>query len=277
MFVQHPPTQLGIPVRVIEEVDPCYIAVGDKGELFVTEHWNHRYIVLDTEGQKTLTIGSEGKPPFGYGPTTGFTTDGEDSMYVASDHKIQKFNRNGELLKSVGRWGRQTGEFNSPEAIHCHNHQVYVCDKDNARVQVFDSNLKFVRSFGTQGDGPGQLERPKDIDFDTQGNIYVTDFNKSQVVVFSEDGQYLRHFGQKGRGKGELSEPEGLCVSGNHVYITERGNNRVSVFHTSGQFVYSFGEWGSGRGELKYPRGIAIDQDGFVFICDTGNYNIQVF
>ena len=80
---------------------------------------------------------------------------------------------------------------------------------------------------------------------------------------------YLRHFGQKGRGEGELSEPEGLCVSGDHVYVTERGNNRVSVFHTSGQFVHSFGEWGSGRGELKYPRGIAIDQDGFVFICDT--------
>ena len=64
-----------------------------------------------------------------------------------------------------------------------------MCDKDNARVQVFDSNLKFVWSFGTRGDGPGQLERPKDIDFDTQGNIYVTGFNKSQVVVFSEDGQ----------------------------------------------------------------------------------------
>ena len=277
VFVQHPPTQLGTPVRIIEEVHPCYIAVGNKGELFVTEHWDHRYIVLDAQGQKTLTIGSEGKPPFGYGPTTGIATDGEGSVYVASDHKVQKFNRNGKLIKSVGKWGRQTGEFNSPEGIHCHNHQVHVCDKDNARIQVFDSNLKFVQSFGTCGDGTGQLERSKDIDFDTQGNIYVTDFNKSQVVVFSEDGQYLRHFGQSGKGKGELSGPEGLCVSGDYVYVTERGNNRVSVFHTSGQFVHSFAEWGSGRGELKYPRGIAIDQDGFVFICDTGNYNIQVF
>ena len=117
----------------------------------------------------------------------------------------------------------------------------------------------------------------RDIDFDSQGNVYVTDFNKSQFVVFSEDGQYLRHFGQSGKGKGELSGPQGLCVSGEYVYVTQWGNNRVSIFHTSGEFVHSFGEWGSGGGELKYPRGIAIDQDGFVFVCDKGNYNIQVF
>ena len=109
---------------------------------------------------------------------------------------------------------------------------------------MFDSNLKFVRAFGTHGDGPGQLEG---INFDTQENIYVTDFNKLQVEVFSEDGgQYLCHFGQKGQGKGELSGPEGLCVSEDHVYVTERSNNRVSVFHTSGQSaeLHSFGEPG---------------------------------
>ena len=264
-------------MKLIEEVDPCYITLGDKGEVFVTEHWDHRYTVLDAQGQKILTIGSEGKPPFGYGPTTAIATDGEGNVYVASDHKVQKFNRCGGVVKLVGKCGRQTGEFNSPEGIRCHNHQVYVCDKDNGRIQVFDSNLNFVRSFGTCGDGPGQLERPRDIDFDMQGNIYVTDFNKSQVVVFSEDGQYLRHFGQSGKGKGELSGPQGLCVSGEYVYITEWGNNRVSIFHTSGEFVHSFGKWGSGRGELKYPQGVAIDQDGFVFVCDKGNYNIQVF
>ena len=99
-----------------------------------------------------------------------------------------------------------------------------VCDSSNGRVQVFDSNLNFVRSFGTD-DGPGQLKKPWDIDFDTQGNIYVVDLDKSQVVVFSENGQYLRHFGQKGLGEGELSQPRGMCVSGDYVYIAETGGN----------------------------------------------------
>ena len=278
VFVQHPPTQLGTPVRVIEGVKPMYVSVGDKGKLFVTERWDHRYTVFDAQGQRVLTIGSKGKPPFGDGHPTGIATDGEGNVYAASiDHKVQKFNRNGEVVKSVGKGGKNVGEFNYPWGLQYHNHQVYVCDTHNSRVQVFDSDLNFVRSFGTRGDDPDQFDKPWDIDFDTQGNIYVVDLNKNKVLMFREDGQYLRHFGQKGQGEGELSDPIGLCVSGDYVYVTEWGNDRVSVFHTSGEFVHSFGKKGSGRGELNFPRGIAVDQDGFVFVCDTGNNRIQVF
>ena len=151
-----------------------------------------------------------------------------------------------------------------------------MCDSNNGGIQVFDSNLNFVRSFG-YGDSQGQSKQPWDIDFDTQGNIYIVDMNKHQVLVFSEEGQYLRQFGQKGLGEGELSGPTGLCVSGDYVYVTECYNHRVSVFCTSGKFVHSFGKKGYGINELKYPYGIAVDQDGFVFVCDRDNRRIQVF
>ena len=196
-------------------------------------------------------------------------------MYVTSgDHKLHKFNRHGEVVKSVGKNGENVGEFDEPYNVRYHNHQVYVCDSDNGRVQVFDSNLNFVRSFG---DGPDQLEDPVDIDFDSQGNIYVVDYEKDQVLVFSKDGQYLRYFGQRGGARGELSCPVGLCVSGDYVYVTERDNHRVSVFHISGGFVHSFGKEGHERGKFDDPYGIAIDQDGFVFVCDYCNSRIQVF
>ena len=142
---------------------------------------------------------------------------------------------------------------------------------------MFDSNLNFVRSFGTHGDGPGQLKGPVDIDFDTQGNIFIADCHKCQVLVFSEDGQYLRHFSHWGRIKGELNDPKGLRVIGDYVYVSEECNHRVSVFHTSGEFVCSFGKRGYDSGELWYPRGLALDQDGFVFVCDHRNCRIQVF
>ena len=280
VFVQHPPTQLGTPVRVIEGVIPRYIVVGDKGELFVTEFWN-QYTVLDSQGQKLLTIGSEGNPPFGDEVPAGIATDSEGnayvaSVYVASGDKVQKLNRRGELVKSVGKKGRNVGEFNGAVGVMYYNNKVYVCDNGNGRVQVFDSNLNFVRSFG-HGVGPGQLKVPCDIDFDTQGNIYVVDSCQHEVLVFGDDGQYLRHFGEGERGKGELTDPEGLCVSGDYVYVTERYNHRVSVFRTSGEFVHSFGEKGSGRGELVNPKGIAVDKDGFVYVCEFDSDCIIVF
>ena len=182
VFVQHPPTQLGTPVRIIEGVKPHYITLGDKGELFVTERWDYQYTILNAQGQRVLTIGSRGKPPFEDEDPTGIATDGEGNVYVASGEKVKKFNRHGELVKSVGKWGRNVGEFRGPFGIMYYNNQVYVCDRINARVQVFDSDLNFVRSFG-HGDGPGQLKEPCDIDFDTQGNIYVVDFTPSMILT----------------------------------------------------------------------------------------------
>ena len=273
-----------------------FVAVGDQGELFVTETVEHRYTVLDSRGKRVLTIGSEGKPPFEEGDPHGIATDGEGNAYVASGtHKVQKFNRHGEVVKSVGKEGENVGEFEFPRGIgiQYHNHQVYVCDKDNGTVQVFDSDLNFVRSFGTCGDSRGQLKNfvlslvplfggglthaglthPKDIDFDIYGNIYTLDYSKCQV--FSENGQYLYHFVVKVQREGRQgwhSWPGGLCVSRDYVYITDWLCNCVSVFRKSGEFVHSFG-----RGELNSPRGIAIDQDGFVFVCDSGNNCILVF
>ena len=81
----------------------------------------------------------------------------------------------------------------------------------------------------------------------------------------------------QGGGEGELSGPQGLCVREDYVYVTECCNHRVSMFCTSGEFVHSFGEEESDRSELKDPFGIAIDQDGFVFVCENGNNRIQVF
>ena len=277
VFVQYLPTQLGTPVKIINRLSSYHIAVSDKGELFATEHWDKRYTVLDAQGQRVLTIGSEGKPPFRYGCPTGIATDGEGNVYVASTgHKLQKFSRQGEVVKSVGKEGRNVGEFKFPQGVLYHNHQVYVCDSSNGRVQVFDTNLNFVRSFGIRGNAPGQLRCPSNIHIDQQGNVFVVDSEKHQVLVFGEDGQYLRQFGQEGFGKGELLDPRGLCVSGEFVYVAEWGNHRISVFHTSGEFVYSFGKFGGERGELKRPCCIAVDSDSFVFISDPGNRRIQV-
>ena len=99
VFVRHPPTHLGTPVRVIEDINAWYIAVGDKGELFVTEL--HQYTVFDAQGQRVLTVGSEEEPPFEDGGPIGIATDGEGNVYVTSDyHKLHKFNRR-------GRWSSQ--------------------------------------------------------------------------------------------------------------------------------------------------------------------------
>ena len=66
--------------------------------------------------------------------------DGRDNVYIAGTHRVQKFSRLGEVIKSVGKKGGNDGEFNSPWCIRYHNHQIYVCNSYSGRVQVFDLN-----------------------------------------------------------------------------------------------------------------------------------------
>ena len=90
-------------------MNPWYIAVGDKGELFVTEPEDYRYTVLDSQGQRVLTVGSKRKAPFWDEGPSGIATDGGGNVYVASAYRLQKFNRDGEVITSVGKEGKDVG------------------------------------------------------------------------------------------------------------------------------------------------------------------------
>ena len=71
--------------------------------------------MLDARGQRVLT---KKMSLIGGGCPTGIATDGEGNVYVASSHqtmtnahKMQKFNRRGDVVKSVGKWGRHVRGF----------------------------------------------------------------------------------------------------------------------------------------------------------------------
>jgi len=93
--------------------------------------------VFDSSGKRISTIGSWEVKPF---PTA---IDSKDNVYVTSRLKLQKFDRNGKFVKSVGSgsWGSKLGEFNVPQGVKVHQNQVYVCDFHNNRIQVFDLEL----------------------------------------------------------------------------------------------------------------------------------------
>ena len=127
------------------------------GEMYVTESsTSHAQVaVFDSSGKRISTIGSRGDEPGQfqdpYYITYYIAIDSKDNVYVTSNHKLQKFNRNGEFVKSVGsdKRGSQPGEFNMPHGVKVHQNQVYVCDFHNNRIQVFDLELSFITSFGT--------------------------------------------------------------------------------------------------------------------------------
>jgi DNA-binding beta-propeller fold protein YncE len=95
-------------------------------------------------------------------------------------------------------------------------------------------------------------------------------------------------FGRYGRRAGELAGPTGVALDARRglVYVSDTGNDRIEVFRlardargqvTSAAFIKAIGRHGSRPGELRQPAGLALDQEGHLYVCDTGNGRVQIF
>jgi hypothetical protein len=58
-------------------------------------------------------------------------------------------------------------------------------------IKKFDSNGKFITSWGSEGDGDGQFLHAHGIDIDSSGNVYVSDDDKNNIQKFTSDGKFI--------------------------------------------------------------------------------------
>lgn len=66
--------------------------------------------------------------------------------------------------------------------------EIHVLDGTNFRISVFDAESRFVRTYAREGEGPGELRRPRSIDALSDGRTAVGDIGPPRVSVFGEDG-----------------------------------------------------------------------------------------
>jgi tripartite motif-containing protein 2/3/tripartite motif-containing protein 71 len=90
----------------------------------------------------------------------------------------------------------QPGQFRLPDymCVSPDGKSLYISDRWNHRVQVFDLDGHFKFTFGAPGNKPGQFQEPKQIAFDQQGNVYVVDRLNDRVQVFTPQGQLISTF-----------------------------------------------------------------------------------
>ena len=272
---------LNKPVRVVQGLDgPKGTAINSKGQMIVAESGGTRVSVLTPEGEKIRTFGTQGSGNGQLLNACGVTVDKDDNIYVAdySNHRIQKFNQEGEFVAPVGGRGTNRLQFSFPVGI-CYNHidnNLYVADHSNHRIQVLTTYCKFVRSFGTCGSGNGQFRYPRDIAFDDANNLYVTDYSNHRVQVLTTEGQFLRTFSQKANNQ-KLNFPWAIAIdSSNTVYVSEDGHHCVSVFTSQGAYITTFGGVGSEEGQFKYIHGLTIDHDNII-ASDFNNRRLQIY
>ena len=154
------------------------------------------------------------------------------------------------------------------------NGQVFIVDHGKNQIHVYDKQRKYIRSFGQQGCGNGQLYNPIGIAIDHDNRLYIGSYRNNRIEVLESDGTFVRHIGA-----GHLSAPYGVTVHNKHVFVAEYGHHRILVFSLDGQLIHTIGLHGSGPGQFNGPCAVAFapEEDGDMYVLDRDNSRIQVF
>ena len=175
-----------------------------------------------------------------------FISDG----YINS--RIAKADKDGNWIKSWGNRGTNPGEFNTPHNIAADaKGNVYVADRGNRRIQVFDSEGKFLRIITVDvpfdenarpaiGNKP-DLKTYQQVQTFVPGApwtvcitpppnqvLYTSDAYPGRVYKVSLDGKVLGVLGQSGKQLKQFGWIHGIaCPSENEIYVAELLNWRV--------------------------------------------------
>ncbi|MGE3074207.1 MAG: flippase activity-associated protein Agl23 [Dehalococcoidia bacterium] len=139
--------------------------------------------------------------------------------------------------------------------------------------------------FGGQGSQPGQFFQPVDIEADAEGNLYVIDSGTKKLQKFAKDGNFLASVDIRvdRANQNEQSQPWGLAIAPTgEVVVADTFGWRIRVFDKDLNSIASFGEApdttkAPGPFDLFGPRDAAVDDEGHIWVTDTGNDRIQVF
>jgi hypothetical protein len=74
---------------------------------------------------------------------------------------------------------------------------IYVLDQRDCNIKVFNNTGKLIRTIGKKGQGPGEMQAPRDIQITPQNEIMVNDSRSRRLLFFSLDGKFLRKVSQK--------------------------------------------------------------------------------
>jgi hypothetical protein len=135
------------------------VRVDPQGHIWVIDAPGHVVYKMSPDGKEIMRVGTKGVP--GTGPNTfnlptdvAFAPNGD--FYISDGYgsaRVVKYSRNGEYLLQWGKRGKGPGEFGLPHNLVIDAEgRVYVTDRDNQRIEVFDANGKFLSQWtGTGG------------------------------------------------------------------------------------------------------------------------------
>jgi DNA-binding beta-propeller fold protein YncE len=191
------------------------IYIGSDDGIYCTDDMNHTVTKVDADGHVLMTIGTRnhpsdtgyrnvpdlfekistitrGAPPFNR--PTGVALSASGEIYVTDGYgnaRVHKFSPEGKLLLSWGEPGAGPGQFRLPHSVFVDKqNRVWVTDRENSRIQIFDSEGHFLTQWI-------DLIRPQGLVIDDDDTVFIAELCK-RISLFTIDGKLLARWGNEG-------------------------------------------------------------------------------
>jgi DNA-binding beta-propeller fold protein YncE len=237
------------------------IWVADKGsDMVIKFNVDGRVAMVFGRKQEASDEGTEPlkhpKPPLPpadglFRQVTDMAWDSAGNTYISDGYinsRIAKADKDGNWLKSWGEPGDKPGQLNTPHSIAIDaQDNVYVADRGNRRIQVFDADGKFLRQISIDAPAPADA-RPAigNKPTSTTGTmspgapwtlcitpgpnqvLFTSDAFPGRIYKLSLDGKVLGVFGKSGKQLGQFGWIHAIaCPSENELYVAELLNWRI--------------------------------------------------
>ncbi len=211
------------------------IRVGPDGSVWGIDVDGHTLFKFTTAGRILQVIGApmqrpgtmESKDAFNRPTGIAFASDG--SYYVSDGYinsRVVKFSPDGIFEKQWGQKGTGDGEFNLVHDVAVDSKgRVYVADRENRRIQIFDANGAFIGKWDDVGSPWGLYYVAR------ENALYMCDGYNNRIVKLNTEGQVLGVLGSYGKTAGKLDFAHNIAVDGHgDIYVAEIKNWRVQKF-----------------------------------------------
>ncbi len=218
--------------------EPLGVAVDQQGRIFVGNKLSRNVEVYDAGFNFLFKLGS-GDGEFSQPTAIAIY---EDRIYVADSMEdvIKVYRPDGTFNFSFGGTGSDAGQFNFPVSLAVNeiSGELIVLDHQHfqtstgvgqgVRIQIFEMDGLFKRSFGEHGIGDGKLSMPVGITVDSEERIYATDTYQHLVQVFDGNGIFLTSLYNVDH---QLRTPMGIVMGkSNRLFIASRHTGSVEVY-----------------------------------------------
>jgi sugar lactone lactonase YvrE len=196
-------------------------------------------------------------------------------------HQVYKFSPDGKLLMTLGKPGGAAAPdyFYQPnDVIVANNGDIFVSEGHgggNSRILKFSKDGKLIKSYGMKGSGPGDLDQPHALAFDSRGRLFVGDRTNNRVLIFDQDFKLLAEWPQ-------FSRPSGLFIRNDMLYVADSESESVSRNHDGWKRGIRIGSVKDGKVVAFIPdpvekatgtsaaEGVAVDAAGNVYGAEVG-------